>query len=144
MNEKIRRKSFIRIYWYVWFVLVFLLLASRFSIFKSSPENVLFNLFSIYFVPTWIAVMILNRYEGNRLMSHLKQNHRAKWEHITYVPFFGYGYYNGFRSLPFLYSKDDLGDQMVTELKKNYRRFIILALTIFFTFPVLFLTLMLT
>jgi hypothetical protein len=88
--------------------------------------------------------MILNFYEGHRLMSYLKQNHRAKWEHITYVPFFGSGGVNSFRSLPFIYSKADLGDQLVAELKKNYRRFIILMFAVFFTLPVLFFSVMLS
>jgi hypothetical protein len=123
---------------------VLLLLTARISIFKSSSEDVLFILFTIYAVPTWIAVMILNFYEGHRLMSYLKQNHRAKWEHITYVPFFGSGGVNSFRSLPFIYSKADLGDQLVAELKKNYRRFIILMFAVFFTLPVLFFSVMLS
>jgi hypothetical protein len=143
MSEGIRPKSFIRIYWCIWFVLVLLLLTARFSIFNSSSEDELFKLFTIYAVPTWVAVMILNLYEGHRLIGYLKQHHRSTWEYITYVPFLGLGGVNSFRSLPFLYSKDDLGDEVVAELKKNYRRFAILMLVVFFTLPVLFFAVML-
>jgi hypothetical protein len=86
--------------------------------------------------------MILNFYEGHRLMKYLKVNHRAKWAYITYVPLFGPGGVNAFRTLPFLFSKDDLSDNRVFELKHNYKRFIRLTLTVFFTLPVLFLIVM--
>ena len=143
MKDTERAKSNIRIYWSVWFLLVVLFLTARFTIFRSSSENILFILFTIYAVPTWLAVMILNFYEGNRLMNYLKQKHRSKWDDITYVPFLGSGNVNSFRSLPFIYSKDDLGDPVVGELKKNYRRCAALFFMIFFTLPILFLTIML-
>lgn len=139
-----RPKSFIRFYWYIWFVLVLLLFIARFSIFSGSSVDELFRLFLIYAAPTWIAVLILNFYEGHRLIEYLKKHHRATWEYITYVPFFGPGGVNSFRSLPFLFSEDDLGDETVAELKKNYRRFLILMLVVFVTLPVLFLILMLS
>ena len=76
-------------------------------------------------------------------MKYLKMNHREKWDYITYMPLFGPGGVNAFRTLPFLFSKDDLSDNAVLELKNNYKSFIKLTLTIFFTFPVLFYIVML-
>jgi hypothetical protein len=143
MSDGGKPKSFIRIYWCVWSVIVILLLAARFSIFNGSSEGELGKLFTIYAVPTWLVLAILNFYEGHRFLSYLKQHHRATWEYITYIPIFGSGNYNGFRTLPFVYSKDDLGDEVVAELKKNLRRFIILLLVVFFTMPVLFLVVVL-
>jgi hypothetical protein len=139
MEHANQNNSSIKKYWFVWLVLVFLLLTLRFSIFRHSSDNVIFSLFAFYTVPTWIAVIIINVYEGHRLMSYIKMNHRSKWDEITYVPLFGSGGYNSFRSLPFIFSKDDLDDRTVYELKKNYRSTIWLMLTIFLTFPVLFL-----
>ena len=143
MSPSTEIKSFIPFYWRVWLVLIFLLLSVRFLIFQEYHEDDFFLLFTIYAVPTWVAVMILNFYEGHRLMKYLKMNHREKWEYITYVPLFGSGGVNAFRTLPFLFSKDDLSDNAVFELKNNYKRFIRLTLTIFFTFPVLFFIVML-
>lgn len=127
MGDAKRVTSHIRKYWNFWLVIVFLLVAARFTIFRNSSENVRLVLFSIYAAPTWLAVMILHYYKGKRLWSYLKKNHKGK----------------SISPLTFLYSKDDLGDNVFGELKKDYRRFIALALTIFFTLPVLFLTVML-
>ena len=76
-------------------------------------------------------------------LKYLKQNHRHKWEYLTSGPGFGPGGVNSFRSLPFIYSEDDLGDAIVKELKTNYRRFVKFTLTVFFTLPPLFIVTML-
>lgn len=143
MNTNNKIKSFIPIYWRIWLVLVSLLLAVRIFMYHEYNEDRFFLLFTFYAVPTWLSVMILNFYEGHRLMKYLKINHRKKWEYITYVPLFGPGGVNSFRSLPFLFSKDDLGDNIVLELKNNYKSIIKLTLVIFFTLPLLFLSIML-
>jgi hypothetical protein len=138
------QKSYIRLYWRIWLGLVLCLLAVRFSIFvRVEGEDIPFTLFNCYAVPTWLAVMVLNMVEGRRLMNYLKQNHHHKWEYLTSGPGFGPGGVNSFRSLPFLYSDDDLGDAIVKELKTNYRRFVKLTLTVFFTIPALFIITML-
>ena len=142
MDTNSQIKSYVAIYWRVWSVLVALLLVIRFLIYDGYNEDRFFLLFTFYAIPTWLAIMILGFYEGHRLMEYLKMNHREKWEYLTYVPLFGPGGVNGFRSLPFLFSKDDLGDNIVLELKKNYRKFIKLALAVFFTLPFLFLLVM--
>ena len=115
------------LYWRIWIIIVVLLLLARFTVFRHSPENARFILFTVYAVPTWLSVMILNFYEGNRLNSHLRKHH------------------SGVRvsSLSLLFSKDDWGDTVLGKLRGNYRRFIALVLTIFFTIPVLFLVTML-
>lgn len=71
-------------------------------------------------------------------MNYIKKHHRTKWNYLTYVPLWGFGGRNGFRTIPFIYSKDDLGDPNVAELKKSYRSFLKLMLTVFFTTPILF------
>jgi hypothetical protein len=139
MEHADKFNSNIKTYWFVWLIIVFLLLTLRFSVFRNPSDSVIFSLFTFYAIPTWIAVIIINGYSGHCLMSYLKRNHRAKWDEITYVPLFGSGGRNSFRSLAFIYSEDDLDDRMVHILKKNYRSFVKLALTIFFSFPILFL-----
>jgi len=144
MSGSVNPKSYVRVYWIVWLIFVLIFLLVRFSAFSNSSEGELFVLFIVYAIPTWVVVAVLNLYEGHKLREYLRKNHSAKWEYLTYIPFFGSGGYNGFRLLPFLYSKDDLGDPNVAELKKRGRRFIVLALTIFFTMPLIFLAIMLS
>jgi hypothetical protein len=141
-NNNTGTKSYIKIYWYIWLSLVIILFAIRFTIFRYSSEDVLFFLFAIYAFPTWLAVMILNYVEGHRLMGYLERNHKSTWEDITWIPFVGSGGVNSFRTLFFLFSGDDLGDEVVKKLTKNYRQLLALMLIIFFSFIIIFLTIM--
>ena len=140
MQDSGRVKSNIRIYWYVWSILVTLLLAARFTIFRDSSEGILSTLLGIYIAPTLLAVLILNHFEGQPLKSYLKQNHRSKWEEWFGAKSkfaFGEEFLNSndlLAFIVFLYSRDDLGDRVIGELKRNYRRFISFGLTVFFTF----------
>ena len=137
-------KSHVRLYWRIWLALVACLLILRFSLFfGAQKEDAMFTLFNCYAIPTWISIMVLNLIEGRRLMEYLKQNHRETWEHLTSGPGFGPGGVNSFRSLPFIYSVEDLADPVVKELKVNCRRFVKLTLTVFLTIPVLFIITML-
>ena len=138
MSETSKPKSYISFYWKIWFLIILSLLLIKFlvSIYLKPDYN--FLLFSIYMIPVWITVMILNFYEGHKLIKYLKINHNEKWKELTYCPILGSGNANGFRTLPFLFSKDDLGDNVVLQLKNNYKNFLKLALTIFFTFPIVF------
>jgi len=140
MTSRAITKSYISLYWRIWLALVACLLLVRFSIlFRVQAEDTLFALFSCYAIPTWISIVVLNAIEGHRLMEYLKHNHRQKWEYLTSGPGFGPGRMNSFRSLPFIYSNDDLADSVVKELKTNYRRFVKLILTVFFTMLPLFI-----
>jgi hypothetical protein len=68
------------------------------------------------------------------LFQYLKTHHYKKWEELTYVPGFGPGGRNGFRSLPWLYSADDLSDPAVAALKTEHRAFVRFVLTVFFSY----------
>ncbi|MDR4515719.1 hypothetical protein [Nitrosomonas sp.] len=89
----------------------------------------------VYSIPTWLGVVALNAYEGHGLMSYLKANHYEKWAHITSTPVSGPGGQNSFRSLPFLYSNDDLGDSTLAELKRRHRAVGKLILLVFVHYP---------
>lgn len=129
-------------YWKVWGASVLLLAALRVTL-EISTDNARFFLFSIYMVPLWLWVMYLNFRKGRDLMEYLKNNHNEKWKEITYVPLFGSGGYNSFKSLPFIFSKDNLNDERVKLLKKNYISFIKFALSVFVSIIPLFLLVML-
>jgi hypothetical protein len=125
----------IRAYWCVWLVCVVLALALRFSLFAHSNNRFTFEM--AYMIGTWLPIMVLNFIEGQRLMSYLKSNHHEKWSELTYVPGFGSGGVNSFRTLPWLYSRDDLGDPAVASLKQQHRDFIRWTLTVFLSYVVL-------
>ena len=129
-------------YWKLWLVTVLLLVLTKVVAGKRLDENSLFILFSSYIIPVWLWVMYLNYRKGHDLMSYLKENHRKKWEEITYIPFFGSGGINSFKSLPFVYSNDDLSDDNIKELKKSYRKLINFALVVFVSAIPLFLLVM--
>jgi hypothetical protein len=131
-------KTHLKIYWRVWILSVALILLIRFTLLVNSEEGSRFNLFTVYALLTWIAVIGVSIYEARRFFSYLENHHKSKWEEITYVPIFGSGGHNAFRSLPFIYSKDDLGDTNVQMLKDNNKGVIKLLLTVFISFIFIF------
>ena len=136
------KKNSDNFYWKLWLVAVLLLVLTKVVAGKSLDKNSLFILFSSYITPVWLWVMYLNYRKGHNLMSYLKENHRKKWEEITYIPFFGSGGINSFKSLSFVYSNDYLSDDNVKELQKCYRKLINFALVVFVSAIPLFLFLM--
>ena len=132
----VHHASRIRIYWSAWLAVVALALLLRFTVFLGASSNNLFALASVYAVSTWLSVMVLNVVEGRRLSSYLREHHPQKWAWLTYVPGLGSGMHNGFRTLRWLYSADDLDDPVVAGIKKEHRRFIKWMLTVFFSYIV--------
>jgi len=103
----------------------------------------LFVLFILYAISSWILAGVQNTIQGIKLMEYLKEHHREKRNYLTWVPIWGSGGHNGFRTLPFIYSNDDLGDRVVSILKDNCRRSNRLVFAIFLTMMPLFVLLML-
>jgi hypothetical protein len=132
----VQHTSMIRIYWCAWLAVVALAFLLRFTVFLGASSDRLFGFASVYAVSTWLSVMVLNVIEGRKLSSYLREHHPEKWQWLTYVPGFGAGMHNGFRSLPWLYSADDLGDPVVAALKMDQKRFIKWTLTVFFSYLV--------
>jgi hypothetical protein len=139
MNDK--SKSRISIYWRLWLIVLVLLFAFRFTILLRSTENAIFNVFMIYAILTWLPIMFLNFYEGHKLIGYLEKNHHDKWEYL--MTFLGSYGYNGFRIISFIFSKDDLGDEVVTDFKRNYKNFLNLTITVFLSYPITVLAIML-
>jgi hypothetical protein len=87
-------------------------------------------------IATWVPVMVSSWFEGQRLTSYLLDNHPATWSRLTHVPWLGPGGQNSFRFLPWLYSRDDLGDPVVASLKQEHRDFLRWWLTVFVSYLV--------
>ncbi len=142
---KVTIKSYLRHYWSAWLILSTLAVLLRFFLLVPASEGSRFVLFMSYALMVWIPVMLLNWYEGGRLLSYLDEHHHSKWEEITYVSFLffkGPGGVNSVRALRFVYSGDDLGDPVVSHLKANYRGFTRFMLIVFLAFPIIFISLM--
>ena len=129
------RDTRIRRYQYSWLAAVGLVLALRFTVFAEIGDRFIFAM--VFMMGTWIPTMILNLIEGRRLMSYLQKNHGDKWAELTHVPGFGPGGVNSFRTLPWLYSRDDLGDSRLASLKQQHRDFMWLMLTVFVSYVIL-------
>jgi hypothetical protein len=118
--------------------MITILLLIRFSIFfGTQSEDVPFNLFTSYAISVWGSMILLNMVFGSRLKNYLKNIHYNKW-----LECYSFPGRNSFQLLRFIYSKDNLGDATLDILRKEYRSFIKLALSIFFTLPLLFITVM--
>jgi len=138
MNSAIlHRASRVRIYWFVWMALVAVAFALRFTFFAGASEQRLFGLATGYGIGTWLPVIALNYIEGHRLTSYLRRRHRQQWDELNYIPLLGCVGHNGFRMVRWLYSNEDFGDPMVTELKTDYRHFIRFLLTVFFSYLII-------
>lgn len=142
MNSQQKATRLIRTLWSVWLCLVALLLLVRFVGLRGTNEDTRFGLFVAYALLSWLSCMALNLIESQKIMTYLRKYHNQKWQVLTYVPGFGSGGQNGFRSLPFLLSQDDLGDEKVKQLKDEYKNFLKFMLTVFVTFPILFIMVM--
>lgn len=141
--EEFQMKSHIKAYYTIWIFLVFVLFFVRFVIIREYDEGMIFNLFIIYAFPTWIAVIAVGFYEGRHFNSYMRRHHHKTWEYLTSGPGFGPGGYNSFRSLPFLFSMDDLGDTNVRSLKDRAKSYLKLMLAVFFSMPIIFAIVML-
>jgi hypothetical protein len=121
--------SYVRCYWKGWLGLLILFLAIA-----AFAPKLRFEAFITYAVLAWGSVMVINLYEGRKLISHLRAKHLKIWEHITSGPGFGPGGVNGLRCLAFVYGPEDFDDQQVKDLKLNYRRVVRFAVIVFFSF----------
>lgn len=128
-NKRIAR------YQYCWLACIVMALVLRFTMFTEMDDRFIFTM--SFMMVTWIPTMILNVIEGQQLMEYLKNNHRDKWSEITYVPGFGPGGVNSFRTLPWLYSYDDQGDPQLASLKQQHRDLIRWMVTVFASYLVL-------
>lgn len=131
-------KSYVSLFWKIWLSLVALLLLIRFTVFFGTQgEDVPFNLFNAYSIPVWGFIILLNVVLGKRLKKYLKNAYYNKW-----LEFYSFQGKNRFLLLRFIYSKETIGDTALDILRKEYRSFIKLALSIFFTLPLLFIIVM--
>jgi len=132
------QKTNVRTYWIIWFAATACLIVLRllFRGLSDGQENVMFV---VYLIITWTPIVVKSKFESEKLLNYIKVQHREKWDYLTWIPIWGSGGHNGFRIMAFLFSKDDLGDPKVAELKSNYKCFRKPLMTVFFSVPIIFL-----
>ena len=111
-------------------------LIAKYLLSTYAPKVDTSSMFGVYIVLIWIPIMVLNLVEGRSLPKYLKSAHPAKWEELTTILGFGPGFRNGFRSLNFILSDDDLGDPEVARRKTRYRGFLKFTIAAFVGFPI--------
>jgi hypothetical protein len=133
-------KSYIKTYWISWIVYLIILFLIK-DFWKDRPENDFFGLISGYLFISVFSAMAINWYESSRFMHYLKENHLEKRTQLKTV--FGYtGGNNGFKTLGFIFSSDDLNDLILKDLKLMQRKSLLFLLTTFFSMPVLLMLIM--
>ncbi|HEX8551215.1 MAG TPA: hypothetical protein VF681_06620 [Abditibacteriaceae bacterium] len=123
--------------WKLWFSSLAILFIVRFVFLNQADENTRFLVFVPFPMIFWLACIFINMYMGFRLDNYLRRHHRQS-RHV----WGGLGPLGLIRKLRFLHSAEDLGDSEVGRLKFEYRAFLKLMLTIFCTFPFLFIAFM--
>ena len=133
MNSS-KRKSYINYYWLSWILLFSLLFLAKFlqiPVIGSAP------VYLVYFI-YWFILMFVCWFEYSRLMNYLKNHYVQRWEELTSFSIGGKKIYgcSGFKFFRFVYSSENLGDETITYLKSNYRKFIIFIIVVFIFFPI--------
>ena len=123
--------------WRIWFSLIVILFIVRFFFLNGADEDARFFVFAAYGIISWLPLMFINMYVGLRLDVHLRKHHREQ-RHM----WGGFGPVGAIRRLSFLRSAEDLGDAKVGRLKQEYRAFLKLMITVFWTMPFLFIAFM--
>src|SRR5690349_10765347 len=113
--------SRVKIYWLIWLIIITTCIVLR--LVRPAALNPYRPILAIFFfLGGGISLAVMGKVEGMILMKYLRANHYDKWAELTYLPGWGPGCNNGFRSLPWLYSTDDSGDEILASLKADARR----------------------
>jgi len=97
------------------------------------------NLAHYFIILPIVALLVISIirfiYFGQRLNKLMIDKYREEWKGLTTIPGFGPGCSNPFRSLPFLFNKQDFGDKEVLRLKIKIRNSFLFAVV---SIPALF------
>jgi hypothetical protein len=72
-------------------------------------------------VALFVVSAIRLAYFGHKLSKLLMEKHTEEWKILTTIPGLGPGFSNPFRSLPFMFNKEDYGDKEVLICKIKFR-----------------------
>jgi hypothetical protein len=141
--EKYNLKDNTKIYILAWLSLIVSLFAYKKIMIVGANEEKTLNIFFVYMFISWIPLMVINYFESRRLTKYLEESSSDKYEYLSSA--FGKRVGgNGFKMIAFLLSNDHLDDSNVKRLKNIYKRFILFVLVVFFSYPVLLVSVMFT
>ena len=129
-------KSYVWLYWIIWLVMTVIIFFIRF-IYIGNSNDFPIELLMVYMAVLWIPIMFINMYEGKRLSSYLEKSYSNETKKFKNE----FGTYKLRPLLSFL-SKNNMNDNLLSQLSKNYKRFIIFTIFVFISLPILFFILM--
>ncbi len=85
---------------------------------------------AIFFFIVICLVLLRLAIVQHMFFKYLREEHYEKWQYLTTLSGgMGPGMQNSFRALPFLFSKEDLGDKKVVHYKTKIRNLLLYVLT---------------
>ena len=124
-------KSYFKVYLLLW---LSILICSTILFLNYANQRV----YMFYFLTTLLFAMIINAFEGHRITNYLQENNNLQYmKNRSFKDV--KGVYNNFSAFEFLISNSDLDDTIITRLKSNYKKTILLIFIIFFSHPIFFI-----
>ena len=138
VQNDIKFRSHIKVYWVAWLSFVALCLVIRF-VFVTGDSKSIMGLLCILL--PWLAIICLWIYLGLRIAEYMGTHHPQRWDLLSGRSFLDGSPFNfiiSWRASWFiLFSRDDLGDPNIRLLRKEYWQMVFLMLTMFFSSLVL-------
>ena len=128
--------SRVAIYWRVWLGILACALVLRFTLFFG-PCGEHCGLSFAYVLVTWPPIMVLHFMTGLRLKTYLQEHHPEKYKDLYYAD---NGVFTRVKwGTPSWFATGvDSGDPKIETMKKDSVDFIVLVVTVFFAYPVMF------
>ncbi|HEX8464566.1 MAG TPA: hypothetical protein VF627_08100 [Abditibacterium sp.] len=139
MNNTKQIPIWVQRLWKIWYGLIAILFIVRFVFLNIADEDTRFFVFAAYLLIAWLPIMFINMYQGVRLHFYLRKHHYQAQRQVLS----GFGPIAAIRQISFLRSAEDFGDAEVGRIKQEYKAFLKLAITVFWTMPILFIAFML-
>jgi len=125
----------------IWIPFTLIVIIAKYRFNQFHDANNAFVLVVIYAVPVWVAILLLNIYEGNKFCRYIKNNHYAKW---VSGPFLGAADGRTVSTISFIFSQDDRNDPTLKELKSNHRKLIYFNIAVFLSITLIGIALLFT
>ncbi len=127
MNNKLA----LRTYWRILIALIGAIIILKIVLrFNNASSNLMLITFFVYML-TWPILIIINFYNSYVISSYVETKYGQKL-YFT----------NTFKFFDFIFSDKNYEDGILQSMKNGYKRFLFFCLTVFFTYPMIFLLLM--
>ena len=142
-DHYLKPKYPIKSYWFAWLFAVAIMLLIRFTLLRSASEHACFWLFNVYALTTWLSLIFFGLRKRTPFLSHLQKNHPSTFNAILSRAYGTFVVVDPISGLRFSFSKRSTGDPVLDELRDFGKGLFYLIMTVFVTYPILFLIIML-